>query len=659
MKKVIAVLIAALSILFCFPVSAVENDLSLESAIFEEVNKLVDIEKYPVNPNDDGIYLLSLVEHGYTKGVWSSENALYLYFYNPSKKPIKETGLNTVQMADGWKEGNVPTSFRKYGIKVEGAALDGLYIRAKVNVPATSIVRMNNGDRIYGITEFELLEDAQIDIANATNAQSYAVGYVYSFSGSGETLSCELTSFLNLTLKVGRTSYLSGNSALGVGYSNQASSVYFSIPREIEEKYGLLYDVKYEYYKARSAPIFVTTDQEFYNELVKVVGKDVPESEWDSWPVQIVAGFEGILESDYYQMIYGRSVGVFDPNLNRIAVAFPTDKIEEGHVMVTSDALEEYFNSYESSFGYRNENTATYRGYSTDLFDFNAYEPYKVENKVTREEDFNLPSYGDTHDYWFDGLLDYGWFYNDDNYDGSFDDVPYIQSLSNADFEDEDFLQNYLVSSADLSEVKTYVESAERNDENTYILHFAIEDDYSMNVVPKFVNLINTNSYETYRFSPNVRAKYVNGDDFVFSEDVIFIQTDLYLDFDIISLGFSDDGKDITTFGVVMSPVDVFPDLEGIQIDKAPFPEIPKPDFGLILSVILVVALVLLVIFIIDRYDKYEQTDSLNKIQKHLSNQEEGQARQGPVFYQSASASGKKHNSPGRNRRTSYKRRRK
>ena len=648
--------------------SAVENDLSLESAIFEEVNKLVDIEKYPVNPNDDGIYLLSLVEHGYTKGVWSSENALYLYFYNPSKKPIKETGLNTVQMADGWKEGNVPTSFRKYGIKVEGAALDGLYIRAKVNVPATSIVRMNNGDRIYGITEFELLEDAQIGIANATNAQSYAVGYVYSFSGSGETLSCELTSYLTLTLNVGTTSYLTGDSAKGVGYSNQVSSVYFSIPRELEKKYGSLYSVKYEYYKARSAPIFVTTNKDCYNALEGVVGDRVNEEDWADWPVWIKGKKDGTNNTYTYPIVYGRSFTssgslLFPkckPTLDLISAVFLVDEINAGKNLVTSNELEDYYTNYQSK-----STNDTYRGYSKDLISELEYSPKRFVLEKNIDDAFSLPSYDDTHK-WYEKLYDYGFWYwlSSDNYDETLSDVKYIQALSVADFSTDDFSETFLVSNNDVQDLKKYTENASKNDQNTYLLRFAFSDSYSQNRPYLLLNKdYNPTGVEVNTVVPTKKSQlcdeisvFWNGGS---TKDIAVIETDLYLDFDIISLGFSDDGKDITTFGVVMSPVDVFPDLEGIQIDKAPFPEIPKPNFGLILSVILVVALVLLVIFIIDRYDKYEQTDSLNKIQKHLTNQEEGQARQGPVFYQSASASGKKHNSPGRNRRTFYKRRRK
>lgn len=43
--------------------------------------------------------------------------------------------------------------------------------------------------------------------------------------------------------------------------------------------------------------------------------------------------------------------------------------------------------------------------------------------------------------------------------------------------------------------------------------------------------------------------------------DGALVQEDVYLQFDVIQLGFSDDGKDITTIGVVMSPINIFPSV--------------------------------------------------------------------------------------------------
>lgn len=382
MKRILALVIALLAVILTIPVSAAEK--SIEDMIYEEVIQLVDIKDYPADPTDTEIYLLSLVEHGYTKDGWASDNALYLYLYNPSCKEISNSELNTVQMASSWDEDDKPNGFRKYSLCVEGSALNGLYIRAKVGVSAKTVATVANSKRLYGITEFELLEDSSYSAINETDATAYEVGYSYAFSGCGDSITCERTSYLTITLNVGHTSYLTGDSALGIGYSNQVSSVYFSVPKEIEKKYGALYNIEYEYYKYRTAPMLLTTDSAFYDVMYPLLGKVADLEEWD---VKIFASNNLNMTAGTMIPVYGAINDLTfinsEPAVEQFDILLPADTLEAGKVMVSSEEITKYFKNYKTNYA-----VGTVRGYSKALFDLTKYTEnnHKVSETKTRDD---------------------------------------------------------------------------------------------------------------------------------------------------------------------------------------------------------------------------------------------------------------------------------
>ena len=412
MKRILALVIALLAVILTFPVSAAEK--SIEDMIYEEVIQLVDIKDYPADPTDTEIYLLSLVEHGYTKDGWASDNALYLYLYNPSCKEISNSELNTVQMASSWDEDGKPNGFRKYSLCVEGSALNGLYIRAKVGVSAKTVARVANSKRLYGITEFELLEDSSYSAINATDATAYEVGYSYAFSGYGDSITCE------------RTSY--------------------------------------------------------------------------------------------------------------------------------------------------------------------------------------------------QGVINYGLFYDKDMLDETITNAKYIQPVTSADFVVADFSKEFLVSENDIVSLAKYCQNAEKNSENVYLLRFATSDCYTQDVLQlyPFWKLSVDDLKAWYNDSTGKRVS---------TKALTFIEEDVYLDFDIISLGFSDDGEDVTTIGVVMSPVDIFPNLEGIQTGPDPIPVPDDDTWKKLLAIILLAVGALGIARLIGKLGEIGQAKTNREIRKYLKNQNKNQNR--------------------------------
>ena len=615
MKRILALVIALLAVILTFPVSAAEK--SIEDMIYEEVIQLVDIKDYPADPTDTEIYLLSLVEHGYTKDGWASDNALYLYLYNPSCKEISNSELNTVQMASSWDEDGKPNGFRKYSLCVEGSALNGLYIRAKVGVSAKTVARVANSKRLYGITEFELLEDSSYSAINATDATAYEVGYSYAFSGYGDSITCERTSYLTITLNVEHTSYLTGDSALGIGYSNQVSSVYFSVPREIEEKYGALYNIEYEYYKYRTSPMLVTTNETFYKEMLACVGKTADK---DDWPIGIQATYyEGMSGTNFY-FHYGHMNwldDIFnDPTCDLISTVFLSSTLNEGDQLVSSEALTAYFQNYKSS-----ATTEKVRGYSVDLFDMSQYadNDHYIYEKKTRDDVFDMDSFADTHN-WYQGVINYGLFYDKDMHDETITNAKYIQPVTSADFVVADFSKEFLVSENDIVSLAKYCQNAEKNSENVYLLRFATSDCYTQDVLQlyPFWKLSVDNLKAWYNDSTGKRVS---------TKALTFIEEDVYLDFDIISLGFSDDGEDVTTIGVVMSPVDIFPNLEGIQTSPDPIPVPDDDTWKKLLAIILLAVGALGIARLVGKLGEIGQAKTNREIRKYLKNQNKNQNR--------------------------------
>ena len=607
MKKTMAVLIALITVLLSFPISTSAAQTNIEEIILSEIQQLVDMDDYPKNTADKGVYLLTLVEHGYTQDGFVDGNTLYFYLYNPSCKDISSTGLNYVQMAVGWDEKGMPSRFGKYGLVIEGAALDGLYIRAKLKVKAKSLANISGGVRRYGVTEIELQEDAAYD------AESYSVGYSFAFKGYGNTLTCERSSYLTLKLDVGHTSYLTGDSVLGKGYSNQVSSVYFSVPREIEEKYGALYNIEYEYYKYRTSPMLVTTNEEFYNEMLKCVGKTADK---DDWPIGIQASIADAMSGSTFYFHYGHMNWLddiaYDPTCDLLSTVFLSSTLDAGETLISSEEMTDYFQGYKSSV-----TTEKVRGYSVDLFDMTQYtaKDHYVLEKKTRDDVFDMDSFADTHN-WFQGVFNYGLFYDKDKHDETIANAKFIQPVSSADFVADDFSKQFLVSKNDVVSLARYCQEAERNNENVYLLRFATSDCYTQNVMK--LNAFGkqpVNNLKAWYNDPSGKR--------VSTTDLAFIEEDVYLDFDIITLGFSDDGKDITTLGVVMSPTDIIPELDGIQTggDAPPTVDDWKDMARKIAGIAMIVAVALLIIWFVGKLGKVEELRTNREIRKHLKDQ--------------------------------------
>ena len=249
--------------------------------------RLFDITDYPYSEQLD-IKLITMVEYCYS---FESDNldhyGLYLYIYNPRKLTIDtSSGANKIQMATAYDSKGVPTRYDKFNLQfcntVESGNYKNLFYKFKVvekEINGTTFYdRVNSNARRYDITGIELKTKGD------TNATEYFVGGTYIFSGyakgfgpdkeADSNLNCVVEELETLKLSVHHTNYRTGVSDKGEDYYNEVNTVYFSVPERVFEQYGNLQKIRAEWWEYKTKMATITSNQDFYNQLLQYVGTD-------------------------------------------------------------------------------------------------------------------------------------------------------------------------------------------------------------------------------------------------------------------------------------------------------------------------------------------------------------------------------------------------
>ena len=570
--------------------SNVEDDLGY---YFEDLNTYF-LKKL----TDSNIYLVHFIESGFDEinGVNSSGFGLFVYLYNPSGK-LPSYELSKIQFATAWSKGSNGdlngSDYKTYELSFVNANADHTLLKYKVFRPDEKLVFYNesNGTRRYDISGIELAN-------NVFDIKDYTVGYTYIFEGFAKglsaeslvksTLSCKREDLLTIKVDAHQVSYLTGNSSLGTGYSNQVNSVYFSIPKEIEKEYGNLQVIKYEYYHYYTSPIIVTDNETSYDILYSDRGRFVNHDSWEyeisTW---VSTGVPPVVSYDYV-FHYGKRVngGVLNPRWYETGgdepnifprylttIFLDSDGWETGDVLFGASELEAYFQEYKSSY-----HTGKRFGYSSDLFDLEKSKGYQVMTKDVNAT-FSLKGYNDSHNRW-EYFSDFGFRPNRDDFD-NVENIRYITPIaSSAVFNDKNFEKNYLVDDLYKDDFRSFYNKASVKGENVYLLRYAFANDY---------------------YSLDLTSDGLNG-------DFIMCQGNVYLNFDFIYFGFGN-SEELTIIPVVSDPTSGFFDGIDTTPEKDTFCDFLKnllnklekfgKIFGIILLVLVVIALVLIVCMLI------------------------------------------------------------
>ena len=537
--------------------------------------QLFDVTEYPYSMKRD-LQLITMVEYCYSFDENNLDHyGLYIYIYNPRNLDIdKSSGANKIQMATSYdNKGNV-TGYDKFNLRfcstVEVGNYKNLFYKFKVvekEINGTTFYdRVNSNARRYDISGIE------IKIKGDSNATEYFVGGTYIFSGYAKgfgpdktaesNLNCVVEELETLKLSVHHTNYRTGVSDKGEDYYNEVNTVYFSVPERVFEQYGNLQKIRAEWWEYKTKMAAITSNQDFYNQLLQYVGTDV--GEYDSnVPVYIYSGYEGRSSTGIgipiyhdYHWVYNKDLStkknglgitteVCDTDLQSTIMpyAFYAPVTDVGGVFdflssdpvagsVSSSVVRDWIYNYSNSLGHGYID-CNGRQLSKDLFENHVDTGRTMgynDKTIDMGDTFDLLSYDSNHSWW-DKLWDYGfsWPTTDEQHKG----VKPIHILEAGDLigTNAAISQRLLIKEGDVSDLKSFYKSESAKGNKVVIFRFASTEYYC---APAYTSAGSTLS---------------NCDTYVAQQTVFF-------DFDIIELTFNNDGA-YRVIPVVSSPIDI------------------------------------------------------------------------------------------------------
>ena len=566
LKKSILCLLSVVLILLTsvfYPLSVVaagtSNGLSFESSnvlddLFSStVNGLpFDIKNFPFNEKSS-IQILNFVEFCYTyKESKKDDFGLYVYVYNPQGLDIdKNSKQNKIQLATYSDEfGEHYDKFELEFINEPNQSnYKGLFYKFKIVDKKsaggkTLIDRVNSNERVYKVSGIELLTKGN------PNATEYGVGGTYKFTGYAKgygpdvnaesNLECTVENLETLSLEVHHTNYRTGVSSLGEDHYNEVNTVYFAVPNRIFEEYGNLQKIRAEWWEFKTKMAAITSNYDYYNVLLKYVGKDTGgehNSSIDNW---LASGYFKEEHYNYlvhtYEWTYNKSL---DTKHGLVMQKYTSDKIEtimpyafysprvdvdsvfkflySDPIAGSADSTQvaEWIYNYSNNLGHGYID-CNGRKISKDLFETYVDSGRTMgynDKTIDLGDTFDLNSYDSNHSWW-DKFIDFG-FSTPETGEG-YDNVAPIYELKKSDFSgsDAEISKRLLVNTEDIDELEEFYYKAKENGERVILFRFA-----------------NTDYYCAPALTPNV--------DDIKETDTYVAQQTVFFDFDIIELTFN------------------------------------------------------------------------------------------------------------------------
>ena len=526
------------------------------------------------------IQLISFIEYCYSyRKNTQNDYEMYIIIYNPSGLDIETKSYqNKIQLAVEYGDNNAPIRFEKFRLEFCNKSTTGEYknLFYKFRV----VDRQFNGkyfeDRVasnarrYDISGIELL------IKGNQNAVDYNVSSTYVFTGYAKgygknandesSLKCSVTKMETLRINVDHTNYRTNVSSLGADHYNEVNSVYFSIPNRIYEQYGYLQKIRAEWWEYKTKMIAVTSNQDFYSQLLQYIGTDVGYFD-EKVPVYLYSGYKGkasmqigIPTYHYYDWCYNKNLetqytifgtpsAVYETNSQSSIMPYvfyspivDVDKVfsflytEPSAGSVEESILKDWIYNYENNLG-NGYIDCNGRRISVDLF-----EDYVDSGRIMGHNDktidlsdtFDLDSYDSNHS-WVDKLLDYGFSWP--NTGGDYHNVLPIYEIRAEDLlgTDEEVASSLLINVNDINKIRAYYAAEKAKGNRIVLFRFANTDYYAA---------------PAYTSSGSTLADC----------DTYVAQQSVFLDFDIIELTFNGDGI-YYVIPAVSNPIDIVNDI--------------------------------------------------------------------------------------------------
>lgn len=537
-----------------------------------------DVADYPYDKNGE-LQVLGFVEYCYSEYENLRGNyGLYIYIYNPALLDIATgTGSNRIEMATEFSEDGMPTAYNKFALQFCGVS-DGVeanrFWKFKIADSAYFLDKVNVNARSYYVSGVEIqpygTENArELKIATQYVFTGFAKGYSQESSeqstlkGSAEMMeTVEISGLLDR-----QTVYRTDMDNPNITSHNQVNGVYFALDDELVERYGKLQRIKAEWWEYRTTPIVVTNDQDIANAL-------------DEWAGVIMGTYNsalpyGVSTGYYYHSNPGSTSSVnyswtYNVNLDKSGSLFTTNYVSDevceklcwilfenadsldNNYNVDAVKLVEYMQTYSDRYPNKviTDNGVKYNSdlLTTDVGDgrkagYNVYEFDALEDEL----EFKVFDPDDhTYTSWERLMAAFGWsaetssalagqspilLIDESNYYSMFAGSP--QAISN----------RLLIAETEVNKFKDYCEEEILEKGNT-VVHFRFA-------------CTQYDAAEAEIWNGNGRDGQVECDAFLAQENV-------FLNFDIISLTFNDDGN-FRVLPVVSDPIDIISDVTGPQ----------------------------------------------------------------------------------------------
>ena len=480
---------------------------------------------------------------------------LYVYVHNPRGLTFNlNSTRNAIQFRAGEQEHSAKYSLL-YLNQCELPNYEGLFLKFKVYLTAEQkaeiLASLNSSERVYDVTEIELVTADTGEVENYTVSTNYyysgyAAGYG-SDPNAENTLSIKSEQADTLSLVPHATAYRpEGTNGKNDYTQDSLHSVYFAVPNEFIKMYGEMSAVHARWLDAVLKPILVTGNQAAYNAISEYIGKDITADGTDlgyfylgAHRTYTVAGLSTTGHSYGYSYnnagVWMNNVTTHDyygDTVNPLYYIFnsgdSTDSAD--NYTVSSEDLTAELKKSKELFGGELVNDK----YSRIIFESVADE--WTDKNIERETEYPLTSEIISQTWW-EKLWGNSHVESSETFDG-------IQAIYAVDTEnelqgtDDEVSQRLYVSAGDVQDLKEFCNAPENADCTVYLFR-----------------------YQTTDYRAQEATLFEKGGLYGWREadtNAYFFQETVNLDFDIIDVTFSN-GEVDTVIPVAMKPIDVVP----------------------------------------------------------------------------------------------------
>ena len=486
-----------------------------------------NLADYPVEVNGD-IDVVRFYEYRYG----TDDYSLYVYVYNPTCHPLySDWAYNKIQFTTGEA---TESSYEKYGLDCVNVSNDNLFFKFKVlGVGEERLAdRLDPNSRKYNVSGLEIrfaMAPIRIDEVPVGKTYTYT-GYAVGCNNGNEesTLKCTVNVLDTIELEVQHTDYKWQTHVDG---GTQVSTAYFAVPNKYFEEYKGLQTIRAEWWEYLLQPVVCTNNKALYDALLPWLYIDIGTRNKD---IGYYLGWYPYDDLRQWSYNYGPSdADIADTSLDML-IWCEEDNISDCYI-AGSEVLEKIYEAQEY--------------YGDDKYLNMVFEDHVDDGRTYgyNDETFNAGVEKVINPYEYDSALKDWWaklIYPDIEEGALKIDTP-IYTVRDKDLEytDEELARRLLITERDVSKFREYYSEQTALGNKVVLFRFA-QTEY----ISSELEVHSDDRLSTY--------------DPIIPNSAFLAQETVFLDFDIIELGFNRYDGEIAIIPVVSAPIDIVGDIE-------------------------------------------------------------------------------------------------